>query len=119
MFSSQFFKKKVYQIFKFGTINIKRYLKDIEQKNLNKSLQEVDYIVLSPGISILKNKKLRKFNRKIITDIDLFFLDNKNFKSIVVTGSNGKSTTCKLLSHLLIKKIKYDVYWEEILETLS
>ena len=58
-------------------------------------------LYLSPGISLLKNKKLRKFKSKIITDIDLFYLTKKNSKTIVVTGTNGKSTTCKLLAHLL------------------
>ena len=33
---------------------------------------------------------------------------NKNFKSIVVTGTNGKSTTCKIIAHLL-KKNKFKV----------
>ena len=79
--------------------------------NLKKTLKEVDYVVLSPGIS-LKNtkykKNLIKFKEKIISDIDLLYLDNKNFKSIIVTGSNGKSTTCKIIEHLL-KKNKFDV----------
>ena len=79
--------------------------------NLKKTLKEVDYVVLSPGIS-LKNtkykKNLIKFKGKIISDIDLLYLDNKNFKSIIVTGSNGKSTTCKIIEHLL-KKNKFDV----------
>ena len=42
-----------------------------------------------------------KFRKKIITDIDLLYLSNSKFKSIVVTGSNGKSTTCKLLYQVL------------------
>ena len=71
--------------------------------NLMHTLNQVDYIVLSPGISLLKNKKLNKFKKKIITDIDLFYLYNNKSKSIVVTGTNGKSTTCKLLAHLLRK----------------
>tara|TARA_Y200000002_G_C22676881_1_gene662464 strand:+ start:221 stop:1513 length:1293 start_codon:yes stop_codon:yes gene_type:complete len=79
--------------------------------NLFFILKKVDYIVLSPGISLknTKNKEeLLKFKRKIITDIDLLYLDNTKFKSIVVTGSNGKSTTCKIISHLL-KKNKFEV----------
>ena len=69
-------------------------------------MKKVDYIILSPGVSIEKilyKRKLRKFKNKIITDIDLIFLTKKYFKSIVVTGTNGKSTTCKIISHLLKK----------------
>ena len=58
---------------------------------------------MTPGISLIKNKILRKFKEKIITDIDLFYLYHKKIKSIVVTGTNGKSTTCKLLAHMLKK----------------
>ena len=64
--------------------------------------------MLSPGISLIEKNFLVKFKKKIITDIDLFYLTNKNFKSIVVTGTNGKSTTCKLIYHLL-KKNNFDV----------
>ncbi len=76
--------------------------------NLNKALKTVDFIILSPGISLFKRKNLTKFKKKIITDIDLFFLFKNKSKTIVVTGTNGKSTTCKLLAHLLKKnKIKF------------
>ena len=78
---------------------------------LNDILKKVDYIVLSPGISLKKTKhknKLIKFKKKIITDIDLLYLSNPKFKSIVVTGSNGKSTTCKIIAHLL-KRNKFRV----------
>ena len=43
-----------------------------------------------------------KHKDKIITDIDLIFLI-KSLTSIVVTGSNGKSTTCKIIEHILRK----------------
>ncbi len=74
-------------------------------------LKKVDYIILSPGVSLKKTKhknKLIKFDKKIITDLDLLYLCNVKFKSIVVTGSNGKSTTCKIITHLL-KKNKFEV----------
>ncbi len=74
--------------------------------NLKEKLKSVDYIILSPGISLKKTKfkkDLIKFKKKIITDIDLLYLFNNKFKSIVVTGSNGKSTTCKIINHLLKK----------------
>lgn len=75
-------------------------------KNLNYILKKVDFIILSPGVSLKKTsnkKKLLKFENKIITDIDLLYLSEKKFKSIVVTGTNGKSTTCKILDHVLKK----------------
>ena len=58
-------------------------------KNLNEVLNKVDFIILSPGISDIKKKNLNKFNSKIITDIDLFFLTNKNFKRTWLLFSNS------------------------------
>ena len=104
----KFFKKNNFRKFKVWDDNQKKNLRIIEQKALNQTLKQVNYIVLSPGISLLKNKILLKFKKKIITDLDLFFLFNKGFRSIVVTGTNGKSTTCELLAHILKKnKFRY------------
>ena len=67
-------------------------------------LTEFDYIVLSPGIDInrckLKNY-LKKNRRKIITDLDIFYINNPNNLKITITGTNGKSTTAKLLFNIL------------------
>ena len=101
-----FFKKKKISNFKVYDDNHKNLFKSYWTKNLNKTLKQVDYIILSPGISLNKNKNLQKYKKKIITDLDLFYLDREKFKSIVVTGTNGKSTTCKLLDHVL-KKNKF------------
>ena len=101
-----FFKKKKISNFKVYDDKHKNLFKSYRTKNLNKTLKQVDYIILSPGISLNKNKNLQKYKKKIITDLDLFYLDRKKFKSIVVTGTNGKSTTCKLLDHVL-KKNKF------------
>ena len=101
-----FFKKKKISNFEVYDDNHKNLFKSYWTKNLNKTLKQVDYIILSPGISLNKNKNLQKYKKKIITDLDLFYLDREKFKSIVVTGTNGKSTTCKLLDHVL-KKNKF------------
>jgi len=103
----RFFKKNNIKNFKVWDDKQKSILKKYRSKNLIHTLKQVDYIILSPGISLLKNKNLNKFKKKIITDIDLFYLNNNKSKSIVVTGTNGKSTTCKLLAHLL-KKNKFE-----------
>ena len=99
----KFFNKNKIKNFKIWDDNKKIKYKNFKAKNLAQTLNQVDFIVLSPGISLIKNKKLNKFKKKIITDIDLFYLTKKNLKTIVVTGTNGKSTTCKLLTHLLQK----------------
>ena len=99
----KFFNKNKIKNFKIWDDNKKIKYKNFKAKNLAQTLNQVDFIVLSPGISLIKNKKLNKFKKKIITDIDLFYLTKKNLKTIVVTGTNGKSTTCKLLTHLLHK----------------
>ena len=68
-----------------------------------------DYIVISPGINI-KNCKLSNFlkknKQKIITDLDIFYLNNPSNFKIAITGSNGKSTTAKLLFDILKKENK-------------
>ena len=89
-------------------------LSDKNKKKFNlfkKSLDKVDYIVVSPGINIQKTKlklKLSKNKKKIITDLDLFYMQKKPVKSIVITGTNGKSTTCKLIQHIF-RSNKLDV----------
>ena len=99
----KFFNKNKIKNFKIWDDKQKNLFKNYKAKNLTQTLNQVDYIVLSPGISLINNKKLKKFKNKIITDIDLFYLTKKKSKTIVVTGTNGKSTTCKILAHVLQK----------------
>ena len=97
-----FLKKK--NVKKIYTWDDKKNKDDEKKFNLFKnSLDEVDYIVISPGINIQKTKlKLRLFRniKKIITDLDLFYMQKIPVKSIVITGTNGKSTACKLTQHI-------------------
>ena len=84
----------------------KNLYKKFRPNNLAKAVKECNYIILSPGISLKKSKnliKLQKYKNKIITDIDIVFLFKRFYKSIVVTGTNGKSTTCKIIEHVLKK----------------
>ena len=87
--------------------------KSIKKKILNfKKLLNIkfDLIILSPGIDIKKCKLknlLKKKNKDIYTDLDVFYSYYKNI-SITITGTNGKSTTCKLLYEIL-KDQKKDV----------
>ena len=64
-----------------------------------------DYIVISPGINVnkcnLKNY-LKKNSQRIITDLDIFYSHYSKNKIITITGTNGKSTTAKLLNLILI-----------------
>ncbi len=91
----------------------------IKNKTLRRSLIKkdkihkvnFDFIIISPGINIDKCKLktfLFKNRSKIITDFDVFFLLNKENIAITVTGTNGKSTTVKLL-YLILKKVFNDV----------
>ncbi len=105
----KFFKKNNFKNFQVWDDKIKNLYKSKRANNLTNTLKTANFIVLSPGVSLNKNiKRLEKYKRKIITDIDLIFLLYKFKKSIVVTGTNGKSTTCKIIAHVL-KNNKFKV----------
>ena len=79
-------------------------IKKISKYNFN-------HIVISPGIDLNKcslEKYLKKNKEKIISELDIFYLENKNNLKITITGTNGKSTTSKLL-YEIIKNHKKDV----------
>ena len=83
--------------------------KVLKYKKLKKNY--FDYIVLSPGIDINNCKLssyLKKNKNKVITDLDIFCLSYPKIKKITITGTNGKSTTSKLLFDVL-KAHKKDV----------
>ena len=70
-----------------------------------------DYIILSPGININRcslSNFLKKNYKKIHTDLDIFYSHYKDNNKITITGTNGKSTTAKILYEVL-KAQKVDV----------
>ena len=103
-----FTKKKITDFFVWDDSKIIRNFyginKKYKEKYFAKTLDEVDWIIVSPGINIEKSKlkkKLIENKNKIITDLDVFYILNPKIHSIIVTGSNGKSTTCKIIEHVL------------------
>ena len=90
-------------------------LKNKKNKNIfltkNKIVNsKFDFIVLSPGIDTQKCKLssyLANNRNKIITELDIFYLSHPDNKKITITGTNGKSSTCKML-YDIFKLKKYD-----------
>ncbi len=69
--------------------------------------QKIDYLILSPGIPLTYPSPHKiveiahQAGAKIICDIELLYLDNKQAYFIGITGTNGKSTTTSLITHIL------------------
>ncbi len=101
------FLKKTNQIYLYDDKKINKKNSQIQKKltTYKKILsQKIDYIIISPGIDIYKcnlSKFLKKNLRKINTDLDVFFSSYHNNKNITITGTNGKSTTSKILHEVL------------------
>ena len=112
-FSSYSYLKKNNQISLYDDnkkIFIKKNLKKFFLKKNNINKKTFDYIVVSPGININKcdlQNYLKKNLKKIITDLDIFYSNHKKNKIITITGTNGKSTTAKLLN-LILRNHKKD-----------
>jgi UDP-N-acetylmuramoylalanine--D-glutamate ligase len=73
------------------------------EKGIDESqLLNADEIVKSPGIPEKNEwiKKIRKKGIPIISEIELAYRYKGNSKIIAITGSNGKSTTTALISHI-------------------
>ena len=102
--------------FKFLNKENKVYLfddkKKINKKEIKKNLvsykkllsKDVDYIIISPGIDINKcglRSYLKKNLKKIYTDLDIFYNYYSKNRNITITGTNGKSTTARILYEVL------------------
>ena len=81
----------------------------IKSNHINKI--NFDFVVISPGINIKKcylKSFLKKNLKKTVTDLDIFYSHYSKNKNITITGTNGKSTTAKILFDVL-KNQKRDV----------
>ncbi len=75
---------------------------DFDNKKITK--KNFDFIIISPGIDINKcslSKFLKNNSKKIYTDLDIFYNHHKLNNKITITGTNGKSTTAKILYDVL------------------
>lgn len=109
--------KSIKSIIKFINYNKDEYIQavfDFEYKSKYKLIDEnlleltnIDYVIKSPGISETNQIYLKlKQKFKFINELDLLHLYNKKVKTIVVTGSNGKTTFVSMLEYLLKKANK-------------
>ena len=117
-----FYKKKIliYGLGKSGLSAFKFLKRDneittyddkIKVKNKKIIKQKFDCIIISPGINIntcTLSKFLKNNSQKIYTDLDIFYNYHKKNNKITITGTNGKSTTAKILYEVL-KDQKVDV----------
>ena len=67
------------------------------------AIEGADLIVTSPGINPVVSilKRARRDSIPIISEIDLAYLQLRDVQIIAVTGTNGKSTTVKLIEGML------------------
>lgn len=68
----------------------------------NEAISSADLIVTSPGIKPEAEVmvRARKHKKEVVSDIEIAYREAK-VPIIAITGTNGKSTTCALISHIL------------------
>ena len=86
---------------------LKKKIPSLRYTQINKAnFKKYNNLYLTPGVSIFE-KKFAGYNKsKIKRDLNLYYENLQNQKIIAITGTNGKSTTTKLIGDLLAKKYK-------------
>ena len=89
-----------------------RYLLKKKFKNLNLipinkiNLKNYNNIYVTPGISINDKKFSKAEKSKLKRDLNLYYENITTEKIIAITGTNGKSTTTKLIGDIIKKSSK-------------
>ncbi len=95
---------------KFPKLNFIKFNKIIKKKYNN--------FYLTPGLSFFDKRFLNASKRKMKRDLNLYYQNIKNEKIIAITGTNGKSTTTKLIGDIINKQYKYTFVGGNIGEAL-
>ena len=85
---------------------VKQNIKNIKLVNPKKiNLNDYENIILSPGIAYNDDnfKKIKLQKNKFKRDLNVYCENKLNKNIIAITGTNGKSTTTKLIGNLLRK----------------
>ena len=82
-------------------IDVKKNVIICSKENIN--TEDVDYLIISPGINPnnLMLQKIMNLQCKVVTDIEILQSLSKS-KFICVSGTNGKTSTVNLISDILI-----------------
>ncbi len=105
--------KRKATVYIFDEDKQKRTLKTIENlvtkgailaENVETAIEKSDIIVVSPGVPIDSSFLVhaKKMGKRIMGELELGFLLCKS-PIIAITGTNGKTTTCSLVHHILSK----------------
>ena len=73
-------------------------------------MKNYNNIYVTPGISINDKKFSKAEKSKLKRDLNLYYENITTEKIIAITGTNGKSTTTKLIGDIL-KKVQKSICW--------
>lgn len=67
------------------------------------ALRDADLIIVSPGIPPTADviRRAQEAGKELISDVELAYRERGQTEIIGITGTNGKSTTCALVSYML------------------
>ena len=86
---------------------LKKKFRNLSLIPINKTnLKKYNNIYVTPGISINDKKFSKAKKSKLKRDLNLYYENVTNEKIIAITGTNGKSTTTKLIGDILKKSSK-------------